>query len=144
MWKSNRLLRFCGRIMLIVILMSFLKYPVSGEEPTTQSPTLSESETKRYSDSEIDCLIDDISEIAIEAIEQAAAEAAKAAALAAVEREAEAMREAARWQREAETNLKEITLARKAGKKNTVIAALIGIFGGLAIGISGTLIIGGR
>jgi len=99
---------------------------------------------KRYSDSEIDCLIDDISEIAIEAIEQAAAEAAKAAALAAVEREAAALRDAERWRREAENNLQEITQARKAGRKNTVIAALIGILGGLAVGIGGTLIIGGR
>jgi len=99
---------------------------------------------KRYSDLEIDCLIDDISEIAIEAIEQAAAEAAKAAALAVIEREAAALREAQRWRIEAENNLQGITQARKAGRKNTVIAALIGILGGLAVGIGGTLIIGGR
>jgi hypothetical protein len=41
-----------------------------------------------YTDSEIDLLIDDLSEAAKEAIEKAAAEAAKAAALAALEREA--------------------------------------------------------
>jgi len=99
---------------------------------------------RRYSDLEIDLLIDDISEIAIEAIEQAAAEAAKAAALAAVEREAATMKEVARWRLEAENNLQEITQARKTGRKNTVIATLIGILSGFVVGVGGTLIIGSK
>ena len=102
---------------------------------------MNENETKRYSDLEIDCLIDDISEIAIEAIERAAAEAAKAAALAAVEREAAALREAERWRIEAENNLQRITQAKKAGRKNTVLGIVIGILGGLALGVGGTIAI---
>ena len=105
---------------------------------------MSEGETKLYSDSEIDLLIDDISEIAIDAIERATAEAAKAAALAAVEREAAALREAQRWRIEAENNLQGITQAKKAGRKNTVIAALIGILGGFVVGVGGTLINGSK
>jgi anti-sigma factor RsiW len=82
-------------------------------------------------------LIDEISEAAYEAIEQAAAEAARAAALAAVERESAALREAQKWKLEAE-NLK------KSGMKNAIITGMACLFGGLVIGISGTLIIGGR
>ena len=92
----------------------------------------------------MDLLIEDISEAAYEAIELAAAEAARAAALAALEREAAALREAQRWRLEAELREKAITEAKKAGGKNTLLAALIGIFGGLALGVGGTLIIGGR
>ena len=144
MRKSNRLLNKCGRIMSIVILMSFLKFPVFGEPLTMPLTTSNEELTRHYTDLEIDLLIDEISEIAIEAIEQAAAEAARAAALAAVEREAAAFREAERWRVQAEFNLLEIEAARRTGRKNTLIAALIGILGGLAVGVGGTLIIGGR
>ena len=49
-----------------------------------------------YSDSEVNCLIDEISEAAYEAIEKAAGEAARAAFLVSVEREAAALREAQR------------------------------------------------
>ena len=92
----------------------------------------------------MDLLIDDISEAAYEAIETAAAEAARAAALAALEREAAAIREAQRWRLEAELRQQAIVEAKKAGRKNTPLAAVIGILGGLAIGVGGTLIIGGR
>ena len=99
----------------------------------------------------MDLLIDNISEAAYEAIEMAAAEAARAAALAALEREAAALREAARreaeaqrWRREAEANLQAIAEAKRAGRKNAVIAGLVCFLGGLAFGITGTLIIGGR
>ena len=85
-------------------------------------------------------MIDEISEIAIEAIEQAAAEAARAAALAAVEREAATYREAERWRLEAEFYLREIEAARRTGRKNTLIAVLIGILGGLAVGVGGTIL----
>ena len=99
---------------------------------------------KRYSDYEIDILIDDLTGAALEAIEQAAGEAAKAAVLAMLEREAIALREAQRWKLEAENNLIEITQTKKAGRKNTVLGVVIGILGGLAVGVCGTLFIGGR
>ena len=151
MWKNNKPLKLCGRITVIVILLSILRpYPMFAEQPTEQKPNLSENEMKRYSDLEVDCLaeldllIDDLTEAALEAIEQAAGEAAKAAALAMLEREAAALREAQKWRLEAEANFQAIGVTRKAGRKNTVIAALIGVLGGLTVGISGTLIIGGR
>jgi hypothetical protein len=111
-----------------------------------------------YTDSEVEWLIDEISEAALEAIEQATGEAAKAASLALLEREAvllqakaEAMREASirqaealRWQIQAETNAIVITEAKKAGIKNAIIAGAVCLLGGLAVGIGGTLIIGGR
>ena len=96
----------------------------------------------------LDLLIDEISEAAYEAIDQAAAEAARAAALAALEREAAALREAARreaeaqrWRLEAERNLQEIQAAKRAGRKNAVIAGLVCFLGGLALGIGGTFLI---
>ena len=97
-----------------------------------------------YSDYEIEILIDDITEAALEAIEQAAGEAAKAAALAMLEREAAALREAQRWRLEAEIQQQAVKEAKAAGRKNTLLAALIGLLGGLALGVGGTLIIGGR
>ena len=93
---------------------------------------------------ELDALIDEISEIAKEAIEQAAAEAARAAAMASVEREAAALREVERWRVQAEINLEEIKSAKKTGRKNTLFAALVGVLGGLTVGVTGTLILGGR
>ena len=94
-----------------------------------------------YSDLEIELLIDEISEAALEAIEQAAGEAAKATALSMLEREAAALREAQRWRLQAEAYSLEITAVRSNGRKNTLIGVLIGILGGLAVGIGGTLII---
>jgi hypothetical protein len=88
-------------------------------------------------------LIDDLTAAAIEAIEQAAAEAAKAATLAAVEREAVLLGEVRHWRFEADLRLEAIAEVKKAGAKNTVLAAVIGILGGLALGIGGTLYIGG-
>jgi len=141
MRKGNRRLKLYGRIMAGVILMSFLIIPVYGEPPTMQPPILSDGGTRLYSGSEVDLLIDDLSVAAKDAIEKAAAGAAKAAALASVEREAallrekvKAVQEAQRWQNEAEA-------AKRAGRKNAVIAALVGVLGGLAVGISGTLLI---
>jgi hypothetical protein len=98
MRKYKVRLKRCGRIMAIVILMSFLmRFPAHGEPQTTQAPVSSENEMRWYNDLEIDVLIEDLAEAAEEAIEKAAAEAAKAAALASLEREAAAMREAAQW-----------------------------------------------
>jgi hypothetical protein len=107
-------------------------------------PNLIESVTRLYTDSEIELLIDEISEAAHEAIEQAASEAAKAAALASIGREAALLRQAQYWRNEAELRQKAIAEAKRAGRKNAFNAALIGIAGGLALGASSTLIIGGR
>jgi len=95
-----------------------------------------------YSGSEIDLLIDEISEAAYEAIEQAAGEAARAAFLASLEREAlllqaraQQQREAERWRIEAENNLLAIKAAKRTGVKNTVLGVAIGVLGGLAVGV---------
>jgi malate/lactate dehydrogenase len=130
--------------MSIVILLSFFMTPIFGEPLTEPLTSLNEEETRLYTDLEIDSLIDDISEIAIEAIEQAAAEAARAAALAAIEREAAALREAERWRREVLLSMQEIETVSKTGRKNILLAALIGTFGGLLVGAGGSLIMGGR
>jgi hypothetical protein len=79
-------------------------------------------------------LIEDVSVIAREAIEQAAAEAARDAVLEMIEREAAALRDAERWRMETET-------AKARGKKNMVIGIVAGLLGGLAIGITGTVIV---
>ena len=89
-------------------------------------------------------LIEDLSTAAEEAIERAAAEAAKAAALASLEREAAAIREAARQQAEAIRWQSEAEAAKRNEIKNTVIAGVVCFLGGLAVGVGGTLIIGGR
>src|SRR5215469_11897616 len=108
MQKNKSKLRLCGKIIPAVIMLTFLRFPMFAEPQTEQQPNLTEREMKRYSDLEVDCLaeldllIDEISEAAYEAIEQAAGEAARAAALALLEREAAAMREAARQQAEAQ------------------------------------------
>ena len=99
---------------------------------------LGKNEERFYTDSEIDLLIEEIREAAHEAIEQAAGEAARAAFLVSLEREAAAIREAQRWRQEAEMRQQALVELKKAGRKNTFLAVAIGIFGGLALGISGT------
>ena len=103
---------------------------------------MNEGGTRFYSSSEIDLLIEEITQIALEAIEQAASEAAKAAILSMLEREVAALREAEQWRREAVQNMQEIEAARRAGRKNTLLGVLLGVLGGLAVGVTGTLIIG--
>jgi hypothetical protein len=99
--------RLCGRICTIVLLMSFWTIPAYGEPQTTQTQNSSESGMRRYSEYEVDTLIEELTVAAHEAVEQAAAEAARAAALASLEREASllqakelAIREAQRLQGE--------------------------------------------
>jgi seryl-tRNA(Sec) selenium transferase len=99
----------------------------------------------------VDTLIEELTEAALEAIEQAAAEAAKAMALTMLEREAAAIREAAkqqaealRWQLEAERQMKLVKEAKKAGIKNAIIAGAACLLSGLVFGISGTIYFGGR
>ena len=110
---------------------------------------MTESETRLYSDSEVDWLIDEISAAAYEAIERAAAESAKAATLAGLEREAAMLRDltihqadAQFWKLQAEMNLLAISAAKKTGVKNAVIAGAVCLIGGLIFGVTGTLIIG--
>jgi hypothetical protein len=112
-----------------------------GEPLTEPLTSLSENETKRYSDLEVDLLIDELTLAALEAIDQAAGEAAKAAVLSMVEREAEVMREMQRWKNEAEFNYQAIQQTKKAGIKNAVIVGLICLVSGLAVGVGGTLAI---
>ncbi len=110
-----------------------------------------ESEIKRYSDYEVDTLIEELTEAALEAIEQAAAEAAKAMALSMLEREAAAMREATlqqaealRWRLEAERQTKLVNEAKRVGIKNTIIAGAVCLFSGIILGVGGTIYFGGR
>ena len=141
-WKLKRYVK----ITAVVILLSFLKFPVYAEPLTEQQQNSSESGTRLYSDSEVECLaeldrlIDEISEAAIEAIEQASAEAARAAMLASLEREAAALREAAHQQAEALRWRMEAETAKQQGIKNAVIAGVICFLSGFA---TGALIIGG-
>ena len=152
MWRCNRLLKICGKIIVLVILMNFWTViPVFGMQPMEQPPNLTYGSMRYYSDSEIDLLIDEIAQAAHEAIEQAAGEAARAAFLQSMEREAAAMREAAsqqaealQWRMEAERQQMEIQATRRAGRKNTMLAASIGILGGLVVGVAGTLALGSR
>jgi hypothetical protein len=145
MRKDKLKLKICGKILSTVILLSFLMtFPMYGEPLTEPPPSSSESGTRLYSDLEVDTLIDEISEAALEAIEQAAGEAAKAAVLSVIEREAAAMREAQRWRLEAEMRQLAIVEAKKNGTKNAILAGAVLFICGLAVGVGGTLIIGGR
>jgi len=152
MWKSKLRLRPFGRITATVILLSFLTTFQGFAEPLTgQPPNLTESGTRQYSEYEIDLLIDALTEAAHEEIQKAAAEAAKEAVLSVIEREAAAMREATlqqaealRWRLEAELQLKAVKEAKRVGIKNAVIAGAVCLFGGLVVGISGTIYLGGR
>jgi hypothetical protein len=128
-------------MLAIVILLTFLKFPMYADPPTEQPPNSSESGTRLYSDLEVETLIDEVSQAALEAIEQAAGEAAKAAVLASLEREAAALREAQRWRIQAEINQQIIKETKKTGNKNAVLTGLICFLGGLAVGIGGTLAI---
>jgi len=132
MQKNKWKLKPCGRITGIVILMSFLKFSVSAEPLTGQPPNLSESGTRLYSDSEVETLINEISEAALEAIDKAAGEAAKAAVLSVIEREASALYEAERLRFEMEAT-------KKTGVKNAVITGVVCFLSGFITGI----IIGG-
>jgi hypothetical protein len=90
---------------------------------------------------DLNLLIEEIREAAHEAIEQAAGEAARAAFLESLEREAVALKEAQRWRQEAELRQLALVELKKAGRKNTFLVGVIGVFGGLVLGISGTLAI---
>jgi L-lactate utilization protein LutC len=136
--------RNCVKIIVVVILWSFLMIPVFGEQPTAHGTATTEGSTKFYSDTEVRELIEELSEAAEEAIERAAGEAAKAAAVASLEREAVALAEAAHLQAEAIRWQKEYTTLKRAGFKTAVITGALCFFGGLAVGAGTVAIIGGR
>jgi hypothetical protein len=92
---------------------------------------------KRYSEFEVDTLIEDLSEAAKEAIDQAAGEAARAAALASLDREMAAMAEAQRLQSES-------SRLKQSRVKTAVVTGVVCFFGGLAIGAGTTAIFAGR
>jgi hypothetical protein len=100
--------------------------------------------TKFYSDTEVQALIEELSEAAVEAIEGAAAEAAKAASLAALDREGAARREAAVALAEARRWEQQYRESRGQGIKNAVIAGVVCFVAGLALGAGGVLIFGGN
>jgi hypothetical protein len=130
--------RNCGRITILVILMSFLMTPVYGERLTEGLNSSENSGTRFYSEGEVQVIIKELSEAAEMAIERAAAEAAKAAALASIEREAAAVAEARKWRKSYQQE--------KAGRvKTAVITGVVCLFGGAVIGTGGILILqGGR
>jgi hypothetical protein len=134
MLKHKTSFGFYKRIVTIVILLNFLTpFPAHGEPQITQTPNSEESGTRRYSEYEVDTLIEDLTVAAHEAIEQAAAEAARAAALASLKREAAVLAEARKWERE----------YRETKRRGIMAAGITGAVcfaGGLVTG----LIIGGR
>jgi hypothetical protein len=137
-WSKNMSYKYCGKITAIVILMSFLRgFPVFGDPPTTPPMSLSENGMRRYSEYEVDTLIEDLTMAAVEAIEQAAGEAAKAASLASVEREGAAVREAARLRGENDR-------LRHSRAKTAIVTGVVCFFGGLAMGAGTMAIIKGN
>jgi ABC-type transporter Mla maintaining outer membrane lipid asymmetry permease subunit MlaE len=124
--------------------MSFLNFPMFGQQQMEQQPTFYANEMRLYSDSEIEILIEEITVAALEAIEKAASEAARAAILASLERETAAIRDAQRWRLEAELQQNAVTQAKQAGRKNLLLGVLISLLGGITVGVTGTLVIGSR
>jgi hypothetical protein len=127
----------CGRILAIATLMSFLTSRGYGEQPMTESKTLENGVTGYYSGSEVDLLIEELTEAAEEAITRAAVEAARAEALALLDREAAALVEARKWR-------EEYGSARRRTVKAAVITGAVCFFGGLAAGAVSVSIIGGK
>ena len=125
----------CGKITMIVILMSLLMpFPMFGEPLTERQPTLSENETKRYSDLEVDLLIEDLTEVALDAIKQVAGHAAKAAVLSMADREAALLEAQESLQKDVEKWKEKAVLAKRDRYKNMVITGLACFLGGLFIG----------
>ena len=132
MQKGRLNYKFYRKMLSIVILLSFLKFPVSGEPLTGQLPNLTENETRLYNEYELIKLIDELTEAAYEAIDMAAAEAARAAVIASIEREMAALQEMQKWRNEA--------AALKQSKiKTAIITGLICFLTGLT---TGSIIIG--
>jgi predicted transcriptional regulator len=117
--------------------VSFLTgFPLHAEPPRTQNSGLREKEANSYSASEVQTLIDELTESAKEEIERAASEAAKAAVMASLEREAAAIAEARRWQGLYQAE-------QKDSVKNLVLAGLVCFVVGAAGGV-GAVVYSGR
>jgi hypothetical protein len=129
-------LKHCKRILAAALLVSFWRIPVFGEPQTVRTRNSEESGTRRYSELEVNTLIEDLTAAAEEAIERAAAEAARAAMLASLDREMAAIWEAQRLQGEN-------SRIKQSGVKAAVITGVICFFGGLAIGAGGIALIQG-
>jgi hypothetical protein len=136
-WRYRVRYRLCGRMLGVVLLMNFWKIPVFGEPLTRPPVNSSESGMRRFSESEVDALIEDLSGAAREAIEQAAAEAARAATLASLEREGAAVREAARLRGE-NSRLKQSRV------KTAVVTGVVCFLSGFAAGVGTITILRGR
>jgi hypothetical protein len=103
---------------------------------TEPPPISSENGTRRYSELEVEILIDDLTEAAMEAIDLAAGEAAKAAVLSMLEREAAACREIQSLQTEINSMRNEAIKMRKDSFSNIIITGLACLVGGFVIGYS--------
>jgi hypothetical protein len=134
LWSCNMKYWTCGKIIAIVMLLSFLMIPVFGEQPTLPLNNSGNGETKYYSEIEVQGIVDELSESAEQAIELAAGEAAKAAVLASLERELAAVALAQGWQGE-------YLAVKRKGVKTAIIAGVICFLGGVAVGTLGTLAI---
>jgi hypothetical protein len=126
-WRRRVKYGLCGKLLATVLLASFWKIPVYGEPLITPPVNSEESGTRRYSEYEMDTLIEDLTRAAEESIESAAAEAARAATLASLEREAAAIREAARLHSE-NSGLKQSRV------KTAVVTGLVCFLGGMVTG----------
>jgi predicted dinucleotide-utilizing enzyme len=133
--------RVCGRILAVVLLMSFWKTPVYGEPPTTQTRNSEESGMRQYSESEVDTLIEDLTAAAHEAIEQAAAEAVRATALASLDREMSLLQAKALAMAEAQRLQSENSSLKKSRVKTAIVTGVVCFFGGLAVGAGGIAIV---
>jgi hypothetical protein len=143
-WRYSVRLRHCRRILAVVLLVSFWTIRVYGDPQTTPPGNSNGSGTRRYSESEADTLIEELTGAAHEAIEQAAGEAARAAALASLERELSLLQGKALVVREAERLQEENSAIRKGKVKTAIITGVVCFFGGLAIGAGITVIGMGR
>jgi hypothetical protein len=125
-------MRFTGlkRMCALGILLSFCGSLGFGAPPKTQRLSSPEKGTPLWSESEVDALIEDLTTAAEEAIAKAAGEAAKAASIASLEREAKA--------------LADLRKAKKSKLKTALITGAVCFFGGVTIGVTGTILIGGR
>jgi hypothetical protein len=102
-----------------------------------------ESGTRRYSEYEVDALIEDLTGAAREAIDRAAAEAARAAALASLDREMSLLQAKALAITEAQRLHGENSRLKQSRARAAIVTGAICFFGGLAIGAGGIALLQG-
>jgi len=134
MLKDRLRLKRYRKILALILLMTFWKIPIFAEPKTGRLTNSSENEMRYYSDSEVQTLIDELTEAALQSIEQAAGEAARAAFLQSLERESEALRETQKYKKEAE-------ITRQTGIRNNFIVGVICFISGLVVGTTATILI---